>query len=244
MAFFPGLPGWAGTRKVKPIRILLKQGTVSGSGISWAVCKSASRFRQITTPTPHHSVFLQAGCPSCRPASKHWRQHKLHNQRQIYHLSVLSTPVASLPLRLHRLPVISCIKHKLSTITYKSLSVAQPTYLHLLLQHYQPTRSPLSGSQNLLALPTLSSEFGRQACFQLLHTICLEQVTAIHPISKQFQLIQISFKNPPVCSSLISTVLLPPSDRPRLKLCACLLCTLSSVCIYVCMAFIRTDFQF
>ena len=36
MALFPGLPGWAGTRKVKPIWILLKQETVSGSGISWA----------------------------------------------------------------------------------------------------------------------------------------------------------------------------------------------------------------
>ena len=31
-AFFPGLPRWAGTRKVKPIWILLKQETVSGSG--------------------------------------------------------------------------------------------------------------------------------------------------------------------------------------------------------------------
>jgi len=29
-----GLPGWAGTRKVKPIWILLKQETVSGNGIS------------------------------------------------------------------------------------------------------------------------------------------------------------------------------------------------------------------
>ena len=29
-----------------------------GSGISWTICKqSAPRFRQITTPTPHHSVF-------------------------------------------------------------------------------------------------------------------------------------------------------------------------------------------
>ena len=37
----PGLPGWADTRKVKPIWILLKQETVSGSGIGWAVCKSA-----------------------------------------------------------------------------------------------------------------------------------------------------------------------------------------------------------
>ena len=61
-ALFPGLPGWASTRKVKPIWILLKQETVSGSGISWAICKSAPRFRQITTPAPHHS------------ASKHWRQ--------------------------------------------------------------------------------------------------------------------------------------------------------------------------
>ena len=30
---------------------------VSGSGISWAICKSAHRSRQITTPAPHHSFF-------------------------------------------------------------------------------------------------------------------------------------------------------------------------------------------
>jgi len=41
-----------------------KQETVSGSGISWVMCKSAPRFRQTTTPAPHHSRFLQAGCPS------------------------------------------------------------------------------------------------------------------------------------------------------------------------------------
>ena len=50
--------------------ILLKQETVSGSGIRWAICKSAPRSRQITTPAPHHSVFLQAGCPSCRPTNR------------------------------------------------------------------------------------------------------------------------------------------------------------------------------
>jgi len=49
-ALYPGLPGWAGTRKVKPIWILLKQETVSGSGNSWAICKSAPRSRQITMP--------------------------------------------------------------------------------------------------------------------------------------------------------------------------------------------------
>jgi len=44
-ALFPELPRWAGTRKVKPIWILLKQETVCGSGISWAICncKSAPR---------------------------------------------------------------------------------------------------------------------------------------------------------------------------------------------------------
>jgi len=59
-----------GTRKVKPIWILLKQETVDGSGISWAMCKAAPYSRQTTTPAPHHSyVFLQAGCPSCRPTN-------------------------------------------------------------------------------------------------------------------------------------------------------------------------------
>jgi len=68
-ALFPGLPRWAGTRKVKPIWILLKQETVSSSGISWAIYKSAPCSRQITTPAPHHLVFLQAGCPSCHPTN-------------------------------------------------------------------------------------------------------------------------------------------------------------------------------
>jgi len=43
-------------QKGKPIWILLKQETASGSGIRWAICKSAPRSRQITTPAPHHSV--------------------------------------------------------------------------------------------------------------------------------------------------------------------------------------------
>jgi len=70
---FPGLPGLAGTRKVKPIWILLKQETVSGSGISWAICKSATRSRQITTPASHHSVFYRPDAlPAAQPtASKH-----------------------------------------------------------------------------------------------------------------------------------------------------------------------------
>ena len=88
-----GLPRWARTRKVKPIWILLEQETVSGNGISWAICKCAPRSRQITTPAPHYSVFLQARCPSCRPTNsvkalkalwkKFHRSFYHHNQKYI-----------------------------------------------------------------------------------------------------------------------------------------------------------------
>jgi len=64
-------------QKGKPIWILLKQETVSGSGNSWAICKSASRSRQITTPVPHHSSFFYRpdALPAAQPTvSKHWRQ--------------------------------------------------------------------------------------------------------------------------------------------------------------------------
>jgi len=67
MALFQGLISWAGTRKDKPIWILLKHETVSGSGISWAMCKSAPRSRQITMPAPNHSVFYR---PDALPATQ------------------------------------------------------------------------------------------------------------------------------------------------------------------------------
>ena len=66
-ALCPGLPGWVGTRKVKPTWILLKQETVSGSGIHWAICKSAPRSRQITMPVPHHSKFFTGRMPFLPP---------------------------------------------------------------------------------------------------------------------------------------------------------------------------------
>jgi len=71
-ALCPGLP--RGNRYQKGKTSLdfteaRKQETVSGSGISWAVCKSAPRSRQITMPAPPPLSFLQAGCPSCRPTN-------------------------------------------------------------------------------------------------------------------------------------------------------------------------------
>ena len=52
---------------------------LSGSGISWAIYKSASRSTQITTPAPHHSVFYRPDAlPAAQPtASKHWRHKRV-----------------------------------------------------------------------------------------------------------------------------------------------------------------------
>jgi len=49
----------------KPFWILMKQEMMGGIGINWTICKSAPHARQITMPAPHHSIFLQAGCPCC-----------------------------------------------------------------------------------------------------------------------------------------------------------------------------------
>ena len=75
-ALFPVLPRWAGTRKLKPIWILLKQETVSCSDISGTICKPAPRSRQTTTSAPHHSLFYRPDAlPAAQPTvSKHWRQ--------------------------------------------------------------------------------------------------------------------------------------------------------------------------
>ena len=62
----PGLPGWASTRKVKPPWILLKQETVSGNGISWAICKSAPHFRQHPT-----TQFFTGRMPFLPPNQQH-----------------------------------------------------------------------------------------------------------------------------------------------------------------------------
>jgi len=53
-------------QKGRPFWIYWSKRWRGGSGISWTICKSfAPCPRQITTPVPHHSVFLQARCPSC-----------------------------------------------------------------------------------------------------------------------------------------------------------------------------------
>jgi len=62
-------------QKGKTIWILQKQEAVSGSGISWAVCKSAPHSRQITMPAPHHLVFTG-------PTNKQHKMHYKHSENK------------------------------------------------------------------------------------------------------------------------------------------------------------------
>ena len=104
-ALCPGLPGSAGTRNVKPIWILLKQETVSGSDISWATCKSASQSRQITMPAPNYSGFYRPDAlPAAQPtASKHWR-HKAPLEKTYKSKVRTITDVSSVSSRLAARP--------------------------------------------------------------------------------------------------------------------------------------------
>ena len=76
-ALFPGLPRWAGTRKVKPISILLKQDTVEWQWHQLGhmhVCTSLQTDNHASTPPL--SFYRPDALPAAQPtASKHWR-HK------------------------------------------------------------------------------------------------------------------------------------------------------------------------
>jgi len=58
----------------------ITNGTLIGSSVFAGPCS-----RQITTPPPHHSVFLQAGCPSCRPTNSVKALKETWKQKYIIH---------------------------------------------------------------------------------------------------------------------------------------------------------------
>ena len=91
-ALFPELPRWAGTRKVKPIWILLKQETVSGSGISGAICKCAPCSRQVTMPAPHRSVFFTRRMPFLPPNQQRENtEGKTEHKNTVKYIKVICT---------------------------------------------------------------------------------------------------------------------------------------------------------
>jgi len=64
---------------------------------------------------------------------------------------------------LHWLPVRERIDFKLALTTNKTLSTHQPAYLRSLLFPYEPMRALRSSSQQLLNVPTVTTDFGRRA---------------------------------------------------------------------------------
>ena len=60
---------------------------VSGSGIGWAICKSATRSRQITMPAPHHSVFYR---PDALPAGHLHHLFLADNIKTTYYQTTLN----------------------------------------------------------------------------------------------------------------------------------------------------------
>ena len=82
---------------------------MSGSGISWVICKSAPRSWQITMPAPHHWVFY---CTSCRPTNS---VKALANHENIKYLWLQTV---------HELNVIFC------TCICLQLAVTASTVIH------------------------------------------------------------------------------------------------------------------
>jgi len=63
------------------IWILLEQETVSGSGISWAICKSAPRSRQIITQALHYSSFFTGRMPFLPPSQHRQSTEDISNRQ-------------------------------------------------------------------------------------------------------------------------------------------------------------------
>jgi len=151
-ALCPGLPGWAGTREVKPIWILLKQEMVR----QWhhrshmQVCTSLQTDNHARTPPL--SFYRPDALPATQPtASKQWRQNNLMISRNIFCKSgPCCVEVWASPSRWWS--ASGCSRHW-STLPSRS-SVRPPTPLSLQSASASPDRRPPSRSS--LQISTLS----------------------------------------------------------------------------------------
>jgi len=85
---------------------MLEQETVSGCGISWAICKSAPRSSHITTPAPHHSVL-----------KAHYNLQHQHRLSQRVDFTISNDSVPRLLTFLH--PCTSCAVGSSAKYQYK-----------------------------------------------------------------------------------------------------------------------------
>ena len=143
-----------------------------GSGISWAICKSAPHSRQITTPAPHHSVFFTGRMPFLPPSQQRQSTEGTYHYLSLTALLLLkqccglSVCLSICPIPLHKnsafrvLPLFYCVPRPYimsPTHMYSSIAV------HRLLRH--------STSLSSLSRQTLSS-------LLVTWSVCL---TAIYP---------------------------------------------------------------
>jgi len=90
---------------------LLEQEMVSGSGISWAICKYAPHPRQITTQHPT-TQFLQAGCPFCHPTNSIKALNSLWITVWYFCLAALIGPTETQSHRMYYSSIILCGKNQ------------------------------------------------------------------------------------------------------------------------------------
>ena len=83
----------------------MKQETVSGSGISWAICKSAPRSRWITMPAPHHSV--STGRMPFLPRNQQCQSTEGTSYRTANDTAIISASIRQILKRNTVLPLIS-----------------------------------------------------------------------------------------------------------------------------------------
>ena len=110
--------------------------TVSGSGISWAICKSAPRSRQITTPAPHHSSFFTGQMPFLPPNQQH--QGNIIKAYQVIHSDIdIDQPVYIYEFT-SLSKCVSCLRKV--TVHYATLYYCLCCTCHLLQQIIPLTR--------------------------------------------------------------------------------------------------------
>ena len=80
--------------------------------------------------------------------------------------------------KLHWLPVLSRIKFKISSLTYKLLNDHQPGYLSSLISPYTPVRSLRSSDMSLLTQPLARLSIGQRA-----FSVCAPRLWNALPLS-------------------------------------------------------------
>ena len=92
-------------------------------------------------------------------------------------------------VKLHRLPIHSCIKFKISSLTFKLLSGNQPANLRSLLTPYALPRLLRSSDKCLLTQPRTSTSIGKRAL-----SVCAPAVWNSIPLHIRLSLSLASFK--------------------------------------------------